>query len=184
MSAKETIFFVDVGINYLLLLGVVLSIGLPQKRVWPPPRKRSWQYVTTWALFYMAFLSNALLVLLDWNMWIVPNEIRFFIGIPVMIIGGLLVTWGIMDLGITNTYGLRDDFVQSGPYRYTRNPQYLGDMILFIGISLISNSLYVLVVHVLMIVVFMFAPFCEETWLEAQYGEEYKRYKEQTTRFL
>lgn len=47
MSAKESIFFVDVGINYLLLLGVVLSIGLPQKRVWPPPRKRSWQYVTT-----------------------------------------------------------------------------------------------------------------------------------------
>ena len=72
--------------------------------------------------------------MLDWNTWVIPYEIRVFIGVPITIIGALLLTWGIVTLGIKNTYGLREGFILSGPYRYTRNLQYLGDMILFIGI--------------------------------------------------
>jgi protein-S-isoprenylcysteine O-methyltransferase Ste14 len=181
---KESIFLADVAINHILLFGVAWSIVLPEKRIWPPPKKWSWQYSTTWGLFYVAFISNALLVVLDWNTWVIPYEIRFLIGIPITVIGALLVTWGIVTLGIKNTYGLRNGFILSGPYCYTRNPQYLGDMILFIGIGLVSNSLYVAVVHLLMIVVFLFTPFTEEVWLEKQYGEEYRNYKKNTARFF
>jgi len=184
VGIKESIFIVDVVTNYILLFGLAWSIVLPVKRIWPPPRKRSWQYLAAWGLFYVAFASNILLLVLDWNTWVIPYEIRFFVGVPVTIIGALLVMWGIVTLGIKNTYGLRDGFIFSGPYRYTRNPQYLGDTFFFIGISLISNSLYFLVVHLLMISVFLFAPFAEEVWLEKQYGEEYENYKRNTSRFL
>ena len=180
----ESIFLADVAINYILLLGVVWSIVFPEKRIWPPPKKWSWQYSITWTLFYVAFISNALLVVLDWNTWVIPYEIRYFIGVPVTIVGALLVTWGMTTLGIKNTYGLKNGFVLNGPYRYTRNPQYLGDMILFIGISLISNSLYVAVVHLLLILVFLITPCAEEVWLEKQYGEEYIKYKRNTARFF
>jgi len=57
-------------------------------------------------------------------------------------------------------------------------------MILFIGISLISNALYILVVHLLMILVFLFTPFAEEVWAEKQYGEEYRNYKRNTARYF
>ena len=181
---QESIFIVDVVANYILLIGLAWSILFPEKRIWPPPQKKSWQCSATWGFFYVAFISNFLLLLLDWNTWIIPDEIRFIIGIPITIIGALLVTWGIVTLGIKNTSGLREGFILSGPYRYTRNPQYLGDMIFFIGISLISNSLYFLIVHLLMILVFMFTPFSEEVWLEKQYGEKYKNYKKNTARFL
>ncbi len=184
VGIKESIFIADVVINYILLFGVAWSIVLPERRIWPPPKKWSWQYSATWGLFYVAFISNALLVVLDWNTWLVPEEIRFLIGVPVTVIGALLVTWGVATLGIKNTYGLRNGFILNGPYRYTRNPQYLGDMILFIGISLISNSLYVLVVHILMILVFLFTPFAEEAWLEKQYGDNYINYKRNTARFF
>ncbi len=183
-GVKENIFLADVVINYVLLFGVVWSIVFPEKRIWPPPKKWSWQYSTTWVLFYAAFISNVLLVVLDWNTWVIPYEIRFHIGIPTTVIGALLVTWGIVTLGIKNTSGLRTGFILSGPYCYTRNPQYLGDMILFIGISFVSNSLYVAVVHILMILVFLFTPFAEESWLEKQYGEKYKNYKRNTARFF
>ena len=181
---KESLFLADVGINYLLLFGVKWSIAFPEKRIWPAPKKWSWQYSTTWALFCVAFILNALLIVLDWNTWIIPGEARFLIGLPLLVIGAFLVTWGVTTLGIKNSYGLKDGFVLTGPYRFTRNPQYLGDMILFIGISLISNSLYVAVVHLLMILVFLLTPITEELWLEERYGEEYTKYKSNTARFL
>ncbi len=57
-------------------------------------------------------------------------------------------------------------------------------MILFVGLSLIANSLYLWVTHVLTIMVFAVTPLAEETWLEDQYGEEYTEYKRGTSRFL
>ena len=183
-NIKEIIFFADVAIHYILLLGVIWSLFFPEKRIWPPPKKGSLQYSTTWLLFYVVVILNVLLVVMDWDTWIIPNEIRFIIGIPITAVGAFFVTWGIANLGIKNTYGLKNGFISSGPYHYTRNPQYLGDTIIFIGISLISNSLYVLVVHLLMILVFAITPLIEEVWLEEQYGEKYNDYKRNTSRFL
>ena len=181
---KYSIFIADVIANYCMLFGVIWSIVKPEQRIWPPPKKWSWQYTTTWVIFYIAIILNVLLLFLDWNTWIIPNEIRFFIGIPIILIGTLFVSWGILTLGIKNTYGLKDGFILSGPYRYTRNPQYLGDIILFMGISILSNSMYVTIVHILLSLVFIFASFTEEAWLENQYGEEYNKYKSNTERFI
>ena len=94
------------------------------------------------------------------------------------------MSWGVATLGARNTSGLKDGFVSSGPYGFTRNPQYLGDMILFVGLSLTVNSLYLWVTHALTVIVFAVAPLAEETWLEDQYGEEYLEYKRGTSRFL
>ncbi|MFC1766836.1 methyltransferase family protein [Planctomycetota bacterium] len=184
ISTKESIFLADVLMNNILILGIVWSIAFPKKRIWPPPKKLSWQYPTTWILFHVPFILNVLLMVLDWNSWVIPHEIRFHIGIPFLVIGVLLATWGFTTLGEKNNHGLKNGFVPIGPYRYTRNPQYLGMIIAFTGISLISNSLYVATVHLLMILVYLFAPFTEEVWLEEQYGDEYKKYKTSTARFL
>ena len=184
MTIKEGLFISDVVINYIFVLGIIWSLAFPGKKIWPPPKKWSWQYSITWLLFYIVVILNALLIVLDWNTWVIPNEIRFLIGIPITLIGGLFVLWGITTLGVKNTYGLKNGFKDTGPYRFTRNPQYLGDMFLFLGISFISNSLYVLVVHLLISFVFFITPFTEEVWLEEQYGDEYKNYKNNTARFL
>ncbi|MBT3313407.1 MAG: DUF1295 domain-containing protein [Anaerolineae bacterium] len=178
------IFFLDVSVLYILLLGAVWSIAFSSKRIWPPPKKQSWQYILTWVCFYLVFLLNALLIVWDWNSWIINDPIRLLIGIPVTIVGALLVTWGISTLGSRNTSGLQDKFVDSGPYRYTRNPQYLGDSIMFIGLSITANSLFLWITHGLLILVFLIAPFAEEIWLEKRYGDEYLNYKNNTSRFF
>ena len=36
---KESIFILDVILNYILLLGLAFSILFPKKRIWPPPQK-------------------------------------------------------------------------------------------------------------------------------------------------
>ncbi len=94
------------------------------------------------------------------------------------------MSWGVVTLGVRNISGLKDAFNTSGPYRFTRNPQYLGDLILFVGLSLIANSNHLWITHILLILVFVIKPLAEETWLEDQYGETYRSYKRDTVRFL
>jgi len=92
--------------------------------------------------------------------------------------------WGVQTLGTRNTSGLAEGFIKSGPYRFTRNPQYLGDMILFISLSIIANSALVWITHILLILVFAIAPLAEEDWLKVQYGDKYYSYLASTSRFL
>ena len=180
----DLLFSVDVGFLIVLLIGAAWSVAVPAKRIWPPPGRESWQHRITWAAFYMVFALNIALLILDWNSWHFKNNLRFIIGIPISVIGVLLVSWGVATLGTRNTSGLKDGFVSSGPYRFTRNPQYLGDMLLFAGLSVIANSIYLWITHVLIIIVFAITPLAEEIWLEEQYGDEYVTYKRDTSRFL
>ena len=180
----ELVFSADVAILAALLIGAVWSVAYPAKRLWPPPARGSWQHRLTWVFFYSVFGLNAVLIILDWNSWIFESSLRFVVGVPLVLIGALLVSWGVGALGAQNTSGLKDRFVTSGPYAFTRNPQYLGDMILFVGLSLVANSLYLWITHVLTIMVIAVAPLAEEFWLEEQYGDAYVQYKRGTSRFL
>ena len=83
-----------------------------------------------------------------------------------------------------NSSGLKGGFVSSGPFRFTRNPQYLGDIILLVGVGMIANSLLLWIAHALLILVFVIAPLTEEPWLEDQYGRVYREYRRDIPRFL
>lgn len=180
----DIIFWPDVTILVALLAGALWSVAFPARRLWPPPISESWQYRLTWLGFYTVIGLNAALIILDWNSWTFATELRFFIGVPLSIIGVLLVSWGIATLGIKNTSGIKGRFVVSGPYTFTRNPQYLGDMILFVGLGIVANSLYVWIAHILLIAVLALAVLAEEVWLAEQYGDVYVKYKRRTSRFL
>ncbi|MHA1336478.1 MAG: methyltransferase family protein [Promethearchaeota archaeon] len=114
----------------------------------------------------------------------ISTPFRFHLAIPLIILGTILFFWGIITLGLKNTSGIRDQFITTGPYRFTRNPQYLGDIILFIGIIIFSNSIYVLVTNFLLSLIFVITPWAEEVWLEEQYGNNYIEYKKKVPRFL
>jgi protein-S-isoprenylcysteine O-methyltransferase Ste14 len=68
------------------------------------------------------------------------NGLRFWLALPVAFLGAALVTWGMVTLGARRTSGLADALVARGPYPVTRNPQYVGDFLLFLGITIFANS--------------------------------------------
>ena len=138
----------------------------------------------TWVCFFAACGLNECLLFLDWNSWVFAGNLRFLLGIPLALLGGLLAIWGVATIGRKNSSGLRDGFVASGPYRFTRNPQYLGDNVLFLGLGIIANSELLWVTHALLALVFIITPLSEEVWLKKQYGEDYERYRRDTPRFL
>ena len=181
---NNTIFYLNLLVHYIIFGLVLWSIFFSSKRIWPPPSKQSWQYKIYWYLFYIGVVLDIVLVVQEFNIWIVPNEIRYFIGIPLIAIGTFVVSYGIYTLGIKNTYGLENGFTTQTPYKYTRNPQYLGDIVLLIGLILFVNSLNLTVLFLLTIIIFIIMPFSEEIWLEEKYGNQYIEYKNKTSRFI
>lgn len=120
-------FIVNIIVIFLLLASILWSVVRPDRRIWPPPGRRSWQYALTWSGWCAAIAFNACLLLLDWNSRIFSGGLRFLLGISLALLGGLLASWGISTTGWTNSTGVKDGFSLSGPYRLTRNPQYVGD---------------------------------------------------------
>lgn len=57
------LFGVAVVISIVVLAGAVWSVVVPGKRLWPPPGRRSWQYLLTWVGFYAVCATHLLLSL-------------------------------------------------------------------------------------------------------------------------
>ena len=182
--STKILFGVAVAILIASLAGAVWSAAVPARRIWPPPGRRSWQYFLTWAGFCAVCGINLLLLLVHWNSWVFQSPLRFVVGIPLALLGGMLAVWGMVTVGWKNTSGLKGGFVSDGPYRFTRNPQYVGDIVFFIGVAVIANSVFLWIAHLLLALVFVVAPLTEEPWLEEQYGNAYREYRRQVPRFL
>lgn len=166
-----------------LLWGAVWCIAFPDRRIYPMARPDGWYYAM-WGLFGFVFASNLLFVVLDWNAGLWPSPLRFWLAVPLALLGAALVTWGMVTLGAKRTSGLAEGLIAEGPYLMTRNPQYVGDLLLFVGIAVLANSGVVMVTHLLTAGVLLLAPFAEEPWLEDEYGEAYVAYRRRVPRYL
>ncbi len=72
-----------------------------------------------------------------------------------------------------------------GPYRFSRNPMYLGMVISLIGIAIMFGTLplFVAALAHFLVMHFVFIPF-EEAKMLRQFGESYESYKHRVRRWL
>jgi protein-S-isoprenylcysteine O-methyltransferase Ste14 len=91
---------------------------------------------------------------------------------------------GVTCLGIKNTTGSSTGLVIKGPYRWTRNPQYLGFMLGLLGWGLMSGSTYTLIAGIAGWVPLYLVPRTEEPWLLEKYGSQYQEYLHCVPRYL
>ena len=181
---KPLVFWIVFASLILNGVSVVLSIVRPDLRIWPPPRKGSWQFVCNGILSYTGMLGVVVLGIIDWNSFILTHWARFPIGGLLMAAGGSFALWGFTTLGVHASQGLGGELVRTGPYRYSRNPQYVGTVPVLIGYAILCNSGVALVAAVLASGWFVLVPFAEEPWLREQLGAPYEEYATQVPRFL
>ena len=75
--------------------------------------------------------------------------------------------------------------VAAGPYRFTRNPMYLGMTIAYVGASLLINSMWpLLMLPVVLLAVDRYVIAREERYLRAKFGDEYVAYTRRVRRWL
>jgi protein-S-isoprenylcysteine O-methyltransferase Ste14 len=75
--------------------------------------------------------------------------------------------------------------VRSGPFRFTRNPMYLGMTLMLLGLAIVLGSLSPFTIPLLFLVL-MDRVFVrkEERWMEEAFGDEYLVFKRGTRRWL
>jgi protein-S-isoprenylcysteine O-methyltransferase Ste14 len=161
-----------------------LSIARPDLRIWPPPSSHSWQFVYNGILAYTALLGVVVLGIIDWNGFIFDGWARFAVGALLVASGGSFALWGFLTLGVHASQGLGGNLVATGPYRYSRNPQYIGTIPVLLGYAILCNSALTLVAAVLASIWFALIPFAEEPWLRDRLGAAYKDYSTKVPRYL
>ena len=77
------------------------------------------------------------------------------------------------------------DFVAVGPYRYVRNPMYVGGALLLAGYGLTQRSGAILLLAVVLLVAaHLFVALVEEPGLEERFGASYRNYRATTNRWI
>jgi protein-S-isoprenylcysteine O-methyltransferase Ste14 len=112
------------------------------------------------------------------------------LGIALMIGGGALGltcvgTFIIRGKGTPAPFDAPREFVAAGPYRYVRNPMYVGGLVLLAGFGLVEHSISILLMAlVVLLVVHLLVIFYEEPTLRKSFGASYEEYCRNTRRWL
>ena len=178
-------FFITVTSAALLVALLFWSIAKPAQRVWPPPSGQAgWQFWLVWVLIGLLIIGTLYIGIVDYgSLGLAALHWRVAGGV-LLVLGNGLAWWGVVVLGARPTTGLAGELVTGGPYRFTRNPQYIGDILILAGFVLAANSWLALWPALLAMISAFIAPFSEEPWLEARLGDAYSDYKRRVRRFI
>jgi protein-S-isoprenylcysteine O-methyltransferase Ste14 len=139
--------------------------------------------------------AGAIAIGLALHYWVIP--IGFGLGAGVRYgVGGVLIAAALgMGLGTIRLFGKAGTHVEpwkpatalvtSGIYAYTRNPMYMGMALIHVGLSLIFDSVTVLLLLVPLLVVIRYGVIGrEERYLTAKFPEEYPEYRRRVRRWF
>ena len=178
------LFVFTLLVDFVVLFGIAISIFFPKRRIWPPPKKDSWQFWVSWILFDIGMVSSGLIGFIDFAILGYGFWIRILVGGSAILSGGGVALWGMRTLSTRQSFGLKGKLVTEGPYRYSRNPQYIGFILMYAGVILVTYSFMALVAGTIMIVNLVILPLSEEPWLTQQHGEAYVEYCRHVPRFI
>lgn len=119
---------------------------------------------------------------------VLPALVARLVGIVVLVASGLLVRSAEAAMRRAGTDPRPDHpslaIVTDGPFRFTRNPMYVGTTGLYVAVSLLVNALWPLVLLPMLAVLHWGVVRREERYLEGKFGEPYRLYRLRVRRWV
>lgn len=117
---------------------------------------------------------------------VIANRI---VGVAFLVVGGAFARWAFVTLRragtSANPYQPSVALTTTGPFRFSRNPIYLAMTGLYLGISLLVNSVWpLLLLAPLLVAMHRGIILREERYLSATFGEAYAAYTSGVRRWL
>jgi protein-S-isoprenylcysteine O-methyltransferase Ste14 len=144
--------------------------------------------------------------------WLQRTPVHTFVMCPLLVVGfelafnhgrltvlpwgTPLLAWGYLQYRFVGNYRLPraggtagmdampERIIAAGPYRYTRNPMYLGHLIFMAGVVLTFWSWFALILLIARAIWFQRRVLQDETRLERSFGAEYFAYRTQVKRWI
>ena len=140
-------------------------------------------------LIYLGALAVGLLLSRAFPVKFLPRPIAFILGIPCIILAGILTRSAFLEMRRANTnINPRQPaiaLVTEGPFRYTRNPLYTSLTLMYTGIALVTNALWaMLLLPMTLLIINRGVIDREEQYLERKFGEQYLNYKARVRRWI
>ena len=140
----------------------------------------------------MLLLAFLLGLLADWlyPLKFVPAAVpNVLLGSFIFIDGFALVVWAITTIRAAGTHVQTTQpttaIVAEGPYRFSRNPIYLGMFLGLIGLAIAFNTIWILVALLAFYAVIRYGVIArEEAYLTRKFGDVYRGYQAQVRRWL
>ncbi len=113
-----------------------------------------------------------------------------WLGLPLLATGLVIAAWCVRlfaTLGEGTPNPMRPPvlLVESGPYRYSRNPMMLAGWVAGLGLALLLQSVTLLAAYGFIVAAgSLYVPFWEEPRMERRFGEIWRTYRAHTPRWL
>lgn len=139
-------------------------------------------------LFYLSVILMIGAGYAELTVWDVPS-VLIYLG-WLFIVAGIVLSFAGSNLFKTkktniSTFKDPDNLVVCGPFKYTRNPMYLGMVSALLGTALVTETwlAFALLALFVMIVANIYIPF-EEGRMKAVFGQEYDEYAMRVRRWI
>lgn len=117
-----------------------------------------------------------------------PTFLRMVGFVIILLSGGLLYWAG----AVFQEFGEDSDptvptrhFIDSGPYKFCRNPMYLAGTISLLGSAIVFNSWWLFFATLVQLYVLHFGVVMrEEKYMLSRFGDEYRRYMKRVPRWV
>jgi protein-S-isoprenylcysteine O-methyltransferase Ste14 len=140
-------------------------------------------------LIYFGFFCLGLILEYFWRTAVFAPPLRLLVGVSLIAAGLLLGFQAYREFRRAETnvevYRPATALVTSGPYRYTRNPIYVGLTLAYVGAALVADSLWVLGLLVPTLLIMHYGVVVrEEQYLLRKFGTAYQRYQASVRRWV
>lgn len=118
------------------------------------------------------------------------NFTSWIVGGTILLLGEGIRIWAIIFAGSltrTTTCVRAKELITCGPFSYTRNPLYIGNILIYLGFGILTFSLFpYLQIAALVWFIFQYILIIriEEEFLESKFQDSYSEYKSNVPRFF
>ncbi|MCY1536315.1 Phospholipid methyltransferase [compost metagenome] len=114
-----------------------------------------------------------------------PLIIGLFITISGQLIRGVTIALAYIVRGGKDKKVHADDLVTEGIFRHCRNPLYVGNILMLVGVGILINSLLFTAVFIpLFLFIYQAIVLAEENFLRNKFGEQFNNYCKSVNRWL
>jgi protein-S-isoprenylcysteine O-methyltransferase Ste14 len=111
------------------------------------------------------------------------------LGLAMLVLGTFVAAWGMITFRIATTPIVpmfpAATLVQRGPYRFSRNPMYVGMTVAYVGLTIALNTGWpVVLLPMVLYLLFVTVIRKEERHLAEKFGEEYEAYRRRVRRWV
>jgi protein-S-isoprenylcysteine O-methyltransferase Ste14 len=139
-------------------------------------------------LYLLLFLPSPALFQLSHfgpDFWIFPIIIGLVVTVTGQLIRGATIGLAYIIRGGKDGKVYAEDLVTEGIFSHCRNPLYVGNILMLLGVGILSNSLiYVVVVMPLFMLIYHSIVLAEENFLQHQFGDKFKAYCKRVNRWI